>query len=110
RRAPRRAADARAAEGEGGRERDRVARQPLAAGEAAAAAPLLLRAAKAAVDRSGPAAAVPLALQAAWTADQRGEERFEALLIIEGCGSQLGDGQLQEAALGEAEADRKSGV
>jgi len=100
----RRVADALLAEGEGEREPERVARHLLAAGDAAAAAPLLLRAAKAAVDRSGPAAAVTLALQAAWTADQRGEERFEALLIIEGCGSQLGDGQLQEAALVEAEA------
>ncbi len=99
----RRVADALIAEGWEDRDPERVARHLLAAGDAAAASPLLLRAAEATLDLSGPAAAVPLAMQAAWTADQRSEQRFAALLIIEGCGSQLGDAPLQEAALDEAE-------
>lgn len=80
-----------------------IATHLLGAGEAADAAPRLLEAAELAIGSSDLEAAVRLLLRAMWCSWEAPEVRLRAALLLEGCASQLGDHELQDAALAAAE-------
>ncbi len=75
----------------------------LAAGNAAAAAPRFLRAAKGAADRGDLSGAVSACFRVLWAAEGESEDRLSAAILLEGLATQTGDESLQEAALAEAE-------
>lgn len=82
-----------------------VARHLLAAGNPAAAAPRFMQAAKAALARSELPKAETLLFRLLWADDgsEVGSLRLEACLLLEGVASQVGNEELQDAALSEAE-------
>lgn len=80
-----------------------VAAHLLAAGNAKDAAPRLVEAAEQAIKVSEFDAAVRHLLRASWSSWEDAEVRLRALLLLEGCAMQLGDQDLQDAALSEAE-------
>lgn len=82
-----------------------VASHLLAAGNRSAAAPRFLRAAKEALARSDLTQAENLLFRLLWADDgtDAGSVRLEACLLLEGVASQVGNEELQDAALCEAE-------
>jgi DNA-binding SARP family transcriptional activator/Tfp pilus assembly protein PilF len=86
----------------GGGSETRVARHWLGAHEPDRAAPLLLRAARAAAEEGADVAAERRAYRALWASTDRGV-RFDALLLLEGVAEVRRDRELQDAALAAAE-------
>lgn len=82
-----------------------VARHLLSAGNPAAAAPRFLHAAKEALERSELLEAKTLLFRLLWADDgtEVGSLRLEGCLLLEGVASQIGNEELQDAALCEAE-------
>lgn len=80
-----------------------VAHHLLAAGDPRGAAPHLLAAGRAAIDRAEFGTAADLLFRACWTSGDLPQIRIEACMLLEGLASQLGDEALQDRALSEAE-------
>lgn len=82
-----------------------VGRHLLSAGNPAAAAPRFMNAAKAALARSELPTAQALLFRLLWADDgtEAGSLRLEACLLLEGVASQMGNEELQDAALCEGE-------